>query len=256
MSVVSVGRTVDDLRAITHGSVDAGDLSLRRSRIIDDDIPQIVELMEADSHWTSLGLTDNGVTDAGLRHLARAVTLGKICFDRLYLSSNLLTADGMADMSQILTAPGCDLQTLGLNENEAIRCSGAECLAASLRFSQLSVLGLSACGIRSPGCVVLAQALQHHQTMTRLFLNGNLICDTGAIQMAAMLCVNRRLLRLGLGFNCLGDAGSESLRASLRMNDVLERLCMFGNSGITAGEIEELEKVKRINLFKHNVRRD
>eukprot|EP00746_Dinoflagellata_sp_MGD_P096418 gnl/MRDRNA2_/MRDRNA2_386452_c0_seq1.p1 gnl/MRDRNA2_/MRDRNA2_386452_c0~~gnl/MRDRNA2_/MRDRNA2_386452_c0_seq1.p1 ORF type:complete len:190 (+),score=25.44 gnl/MRDRNA2_/MRDRNA2_386452_c0_seq1:33-572(+) len=178
------------------------------------------------------------------------MVVGSIRIQGLYLSSNNLTFAGMHAVSQIMVAQDGHIKTVGLNYNSGIGCRGAKELASPLQRSCLSVLGLSHCEIGSSGCGALARALEHQATMTRLYLNGNLICDEGALHMAAMLSVNRSLLRLGLGYNQISDVGSEALRAALLINDVFERLCIFGNSGITAAEFKQLRQLPTVNLVR------
>jgi Ran GTPase-activating protein (RanGAP) involved in mRNA processing and transport len=105
----------------------------------------------------------------------------------------------------------------------------AALLAGIGQISSLRNLSLRACGIRSQGAAVLAQAMSKDKQVEVLDLAFNNLELMGAEQMATMLRANRTIRELNIRSNSLGVLGAQALASALSVNNTLRVLVLTDN---------------------------
>ena len=81
----------------------------------------------------SLNLGENGITDAGVKHLAEALTNNNCKINTLNLSYNhRITDAGVKHLAEALTNNNCKINTLNLSNNRSITDAGVKHLAEAL----------------------------------------------------------------------------------------------------------------------------
>jgi len=109
--------------------------------------------------------------------------------------------------------------------------------------------------IADSGAIILANALQRNQTLTRINLRENRIGDKGATALAHALLQNTTLFYLYLGGNVIGRPGVEAFKSALDINGTLQSLdwtegsCHQTNK-IAHDLINDLDKKLALNFIK------
>ncbi|XP_023563551.1 NACHT, LRR and PYD domains-containing protein 3 isoform X2 [Octodon degus] len=182
-----------------------------------------------------LDLSDNPLGDLGASLLCQGLADPSCALGKLWLVSCCLTSACCEDLATVLSA-SCSLTRLYIGEN-ALGDVGVGTLCAKARWSEspLQKLGLVDSGLTSVGCSALASVLRTTQSLTHLYLRGNVLGDTGlkllcegllypscTLQMldcwdlSMVLTSSRSLFKLSLSNNDLGDLGVMMLCEVLR----------------------------------------
>eukprot|EP00756_Hemistasia_phaeocysticola_P006912 Hpha_TRINITY_DN14047_c0_g1::TRINITY_DN14047_c0_g1_i1::g.44167::m.44167 len=182
-------------------------LQMVKSDLGDPAAKAFSEALEAKAALRDLSLSDNRISDDGLRVLASGIRRSQLVC--LKLRSNLLGPDGIKALSEVL--PGSQILELDLSDN-AIGPSGAAALAAALKDgSELCDLILNSCQISDEGITALADALPS-SSLQCLKVASNDISDDGAAYLSAV--INRgsnEMTEVDLSENSISKAGTAAL---------------------------------------------
>eukprot|EP00743_Colponemidia_sp_Colp-15_P001717 GILK01001875.1.p1 GENE.GILK01001875.1~~GILK01001875.1.p1 ORF type:complete len:684 (-),score=189.28 GILK01001875.1:192-2153(-) len=103
--------------------------------------------------------------------------------------------------------------------------SGAVVLARAIKHTEtLTKLDLGANGIGPAGAVHLAEALKHNKSLKYLDLGGNMIGVKGAAAFAEVLCFNTTLKKFRIRFTDVGERGAKLIALACRENKSLLEL--------------------------------
>ena len=196
-------------------------------------------------------LLENGIIgEFGASALARALRTN-CSLTYLNLGYNAIGETGAAAIGEALQS-NCNLTHLYLTKNK-IGDRGAEALAKALRsertFTQLDPLQQSS--IDDSGVAefhfALVKAIHGSCSIrvSRLELNRNNICCSGAIALADALLSNSTLERLGLNSNKIACSGAEALAKALQSNRPLAHLDLGGNKIGDSGATEFAETLNK-----------
>ena len=168
---------------------------------------------------SSLELSDNIVTDEGVKCLAEALKHSNCKLNHLNLGSNEFTDEGVKYLAEALKDSNCTLNSLDLWGNN-ITDEGAEYLAEALKHSncKLNSLTLAQNNVTDKGVKCLVKALKHSNCK----LNSLDFCrieftDKGVKYLAdALKHSNCKLNSLNLAINKFTDEGVKYLAEALK----------------------------------------
>uniref|UniRef100_A0A4W5PW79 NACHT LRR and PYD domain-containing protein n=1 Tax=Hucho hucho TaxID=62062 RepID=A0A4W5PW79_9TELE len=120
------------------------------------------------SHLRELDLSDNNLTDSGVKLLTVGLENLHCKLKTLRLSFCGVTAKGCASLASVLKSNSSNLRELDLSDND-LRNLGAQLLSAGLEnpHCKLETLRLSFCGVAKKGCASLASALRSNPSHLR-----------------------------------------------------------------------------------------
>ena len=171
------------------------------------------------SKLTSLYLSENKITDAGVVSLCQALQTPTCKVTTLYLRNNQITDAGVVILCQALQTPTCEVTTLYLRDNQ-ITDAGVVILCQALQTPTCKVtrLHLSGNQITNAGVASLCQALQTPTCkVTTLDLSGNQTIDAGVVSLCqALQTPTCEVTTLVLNENQITDAGVVSLYQALQ----------------------------------------
>ena len=209
----------------------------------------------------SLNLGANGITDAGVKHLAEALTNNNCKINTLNLSGNLSITDaGVKHLAEALANNNCKINTLDLSDNPFITDAGVKHLAEALTNNncKINTLNLS----RNPfitdaGVKHLAEALANNNCkINTLNLSCNpSITDEGVKHLAEALANNNcKINTLTLrGNRSITDAGVKHLAEALTNNNCkINTLYLSSNLSITDAGVKHLAEALTNNNCKIN----
>lgn len=196
-------------------------------------------------------MLENGIIgESGASALARALRTN-CSLTYLNLGYNAIGETGAAAIGEALQS-NCNLTHLYLTKNK-IGDRGAEALAKALQsertftqFNQLEQSFIEDSGVAELH-FTLVKAIHGSCSIrvTRLVLNENNICCSGAIALANALLSNSTLERLGLNSNKIACSGAEALAKALQSNGTLARLDLQGNKIGDSGATEFAEALNK-----------
>ena len=221
-------------------SIYATQLDLHDRRMGDEGVSILCGALKRDScPLQSLCIAQNGVTKVGVSSILAALcathSLGE-----LDLHSNDIDSEGVLLISSHLSAAGCILRKLILDENNQIGNEGATSIAGALCVNKsLRVLSLRSCGIGRRGAERFAKVLSVSNTLSELSFCGNVEIRDDAVELVSRgLKGNRSLSKLDLSSCGVGDEGCAHLADALMENETLKTLLLhkneIGDGGIMA----------------------
>ena len=185
---------------------------------LNDECDKIGELLPL-SKLTSLYLSGNQITDAGVVSLCQALQTPTCKVTTLNLSGNQITDAGVVILCQALQTPTCKVAKLDLSGNQ-ITDAGVVSLCQALQTPtcKVTTLNLSGNQITDAGVVILCQALQTPTCkVTTLYLSDNQITDAGVFSLCqALQTPTCKVTKLDLSNNQITDAGVFSLCQALQ----------------------------------------
>ena len=208
----------------------------------------------------SLNLRANGITDAGVKHLAEALTNNNCKIKTLDLSSNdSITDAGVKHLAEALTNNNCKLNTLNLSFNVRITDAGVKHLAEALTNNNCKINTLNLTNnlsITDAGVKHLAEALTNNNCkINTLYLRANpSITDAGVKHLAEALTNNNcKINTLNLSSNDITDAGVKHLAEALTNNNCkINTLYLSSNPSITDAGVKHLAEALTNNNCKIN----
>jgi hypothetical protein len=205
-----------------------------------------------------LGLTGCNIGDDGCVALASALRQQN-CITRLFLSENRIGDEGVLAMASMLMDT-CSANTCGSSSLAGVVGAGAEAAAAAAaeggdgvqdeQHDNTRVDGRGGAGGTGAGTDANVTGAGTDANVTGAGTHANV---TGAGSIASMHASSTAsthastLLRLGLAQCQYTDTGASALRAAVATNTTLERLCMFGNAGVSSGEYDRLRQTARVS---------
>ena len=223
--------------AYDEGGCGCRHLSLCGNRIGSRGTAHLAALMRSSKMLETLVLGGNAIGDAGAALLGRALQTSK-ALRTLALQSCAIGAKGVRHLSAGLTH-NRSLRALWLLGNAASD-EGVAHLAGALRSCKLESLGLEKNGIGARGCEALALALVAEQCpLLWLRLQHNPLGDAGVSVLAHALHHNRSLTKLQLRDTAVGVAGCTALGDAVRVHGTLRSLSLEEN-GLPTGATEQL----------------
>eukprot|EP00929_Paragymnodinium_shiwhaense_P070276 TRINITY_DN35595_c0_g1_i4.p1 TRINITY_DN35595_c0_g1~~TRINITY_DN35595_c0_g1_i4.p1 ORF type:complete len:966 (+),score=219.68 TRINITY_DN35595_c0_g1_i4:114-3011(+) len=154
-------------------------------------------------------------------------------FRTLQAESIGLTMKGCSCLSMLASTR---LELLCLSKN--LICSeGATIVCdAALKCKALHTLELNECGIDADACQAIADLLQEHQTLRKIFLSDNCIGNDGAIRFCAGAAASPSLALVHLARNSIvADRAAEAIGDMMRNCETLTELNLSGNKLDPAG---------------------
>ena len=151
---------------------------------------------------TELDLGFTNITDKGTKYISDALKNYNCKLTQLYLGGNRIGSTGAEHLNDALKNENCKLTLLKFSLTD-FKC-------------KLTELHVSGDKIGDKGASYLSSALEDENCkLTKLYLHGNKIRDTGARHLAEALKVCK-LEELTLIANQMGDAGVEHMRKVLQ----------------------------------------
>ena len=180
-------------------------MDLSFQKLIDQDMPILVEHAIINKQCAGLELWANEITSQGVSILANALH-NNTTLKELRLSENHVSDEGVRHLAQILSLNTSNLKVLDLDAN-TVTDEGVHYLSEMLKInSTLVCLKLSENKIGNRGVQLLADALAGHNTnLQELYLSNNhLVSDSSVDSLVTMFKQNQSLKKLDiLGCNFL-----------------------------------------------------
>jgi hypothetical protein len=148
--------------------------------------------------------------------------------------------DGLQAIQDLLNDGEASLRFLGLEEIGPISDSVWDTFL-SVASRKVQSLDLSRNSLTQDRMVELANGLEATNSLTALILSENPIGDDGMEQLCHAVCHNRSLMLLAIGDCQITDRGIHALSQALRSNCSLQRLYVYGNSGVNLNSDDNLE---------------
>ena len=141
------------------------------------------------SKLSTLNLTGNRITSAGVASLSKALKRSSCKVIMLELRGNQITDAGVASLCEALKHPSCKVTTLDLSVNQITDVGVASlCEAVKHPSCKVTRVDLRDNQISDAGVVSLCEALKHPTCeVTTLNLNGNQITHTGVASLCESL---------------------------------------------------------------------
>lgn len=205
---------------------------------------QLANALSTNTNLTKLWLNDNGLNDASLPPLLRALTIGMDGKGHPNLRAVYITKNAISDEGAKL---------LG----EALAGQYEDGMGGIDGKLTLNELWLNSNRIGPKGAHHLAQALPtpNGSKLIDLRLNSNQISDEGAISLAEALDpfisgITPQLKTLHLRSNTIGFAGGMALAKHLRANERIGLVALQGNEDVGEEVMERIGGVCRRNVDK------
>jgi uncharacterized protein (TIGR02996 family) len=196
----------------------------------------------------SLGVSDNGLTAADVRRMARWPALATL--RDLSLANNVIRVGGA---ERLAISPHLRRLTRLDLRNCAIGVRGTRALAGTAALAGLRALDMSGNACRVSGLRALIDS-PHFPALTRLNLGGNGLGDEGVGALAEWERLSR-LRALALWNNGIGDAGVTALAGSRHATNLRELDLTFNDVGDEAvrllAESPYLEQLTSLNLSRN-----
>jgi Ran GTPase-activating protein (RanGAP) involved in mRNA processing and transport len=126
------------------------------------------------------------------------------------------------------------LKEISLRAND-LDGSIAPAISKALEVGHLQVLNLRRNRLGDVGVSRIAQALEHCQTLEKLYLSSNRIGNVGCANVCACLAKNTSVKRIGLDMNNIEDDGAKSFADMLKINRTLLHADMSMNEFVGPG---------------------
>jgi len=209
---------------LAHRSSHIQNLSIVYRCLNFDDIAPIFKSLEQNTRLTALDLSSHYYhTDA--IELVDMLRVNKT-LTQLNLSNMHLHSQGVQNICQVLTHHNTTLRWLDLTNNygmtETAIAAIGECITKN---KHITTLHLAHVNLNTNKIAIIAQAMKHNSTITRLDVSDNRIHDGGAfVAMADMLTVNATLTDLQIGDNYINMTGGKAFIDALCVNKSLRVL--------------------------------
>ncbi|XP_032872506.1 NACHT, LRR and PYD domains-containing protein 3-like [Amblyraja radiata] len=190
-------------------------------------------------------LNDVGLTDSGAVDLASTLSTNHTV-TKLYLSGNKLGDSGVKLVSEALRNPDCKIQILWLN-SVGLTDSGAVDLASALSTKHtVTKLYLSGNKLGDSGVKLVSEALRNPDCKIQILgLNSVGLTDSGAVDLASALSTKHTVTKLYLSGNKLGDSGVKLVSEALRNPDCKIQILGLNSVGLTYSGAEDLASALR-----------
>ncbi|XP_022794541.1 NACHT, LRR and PYD domains-containing protein 12-like [Stylophora pistillata] len=185
-------------------------LSLSFNQITDAGVVSLCEALQTPTcKLTTLDLRENQITDAGVVSLCQTLQTPTCELTTLDLRGNQITDAGVVSLCQALQTPTCKLTTLHLSGNQITDAGVVSlCQALQTRTCKLTTLHLSCYQIANVDSVIPCRALQ---TPTSQITDAGFVSLCQALQMPTC-----KLTTLVLRGNQITDTGVVSLCQALQ----------------------------------------
>ncbi|XP_043558885.1 NACHT, LRR and PYD domains-containing protein 3-like [Chiloscyllium plagiosum] len=152
----------------------------------------------------SLGLAKNSFTQVGCAKLIKSLK-GNQTLTELDIGSNNLQNDGMTELCDILTEPGCKMQSLKVT-NAKLTSECCVKLASVFNIKTLTELDVSMNELGNDGVTELLSSLKDSQCqLQRLGLSKTGLTDAWSIDLKATFAKSNQLVELDLSHNKFTD---------------------------------------------------
>jgi Ran GTPase-activating protein (RanGAP) involved in mRNA processing and transport len=188
------------------------------------------------------------VTNDDIKRCAKNNSNGPTKTSRAMREHGDITSPSAANESGYVITPTFLLH-LDLSET-AIGTGGFNMVASSLsENNNLTSLKMKNCGVTDEGATALSCALtrNRHSTLIALYLDENLVSDTGGQQFGQLLEQNATLTTLSMTNNKIGNDGASALAYALGINYTLTSLSLCRNEVGELGVDSLARVVKSIN---------
>jgi len=197
-----------EMAPLLHRTKELALLSIMNSPLTDKGLVALGHYLPQ-SNLNVLRLNTINITCMGVKALMQGAQYTD-SLSEIQLGHNKLGDDSAGVIADYLPR---HLKRLELGYNE-ITGTGAAKLAAGLRFSNVSTLGIAYNQLGDMGAIQFARTLHELPSLTRLELSGNCITDRAAIELAQYLH-NVTLSSIWLDNNAITDLGGISLALAL-----------------------------------------
>ena len=217
---IAVSFWLNILSALKHPSCKVTTLDLSGNQITDAGVASLCEALKHPScKVTTLGLLSNQITDAGVAILCEALKHPSCEVNTLNLFGDQITDAGVASLCEALKHPSCKVTILNLFGNQ-ITDAGVASLCEALKHPscKVTILNLFGNQITDAGVANLCEALKHPSCkLTALDPCLNQITDAGVASLCeALKHPSCKVTRLSLNDNWITDAGVASVCEALK----------------------------------------
>ncbi|XP_067864908.1 NACHT, LRR and PYD domains-containing protein 3-like [Heterodontus francisci] len=248
-------------------------LGLEKNNHSDSRVKDLASALSANRSLTDLNLSYNKLGDSGVKLLSAGLRNPECKIQKLWLSSNALTASCVGDLASALSTlkvldlsynklgdsgvkllsaalrnPNCKIQKLQLSNNE-LTASCIEDLAFAVNKNwSLMDLNLSCNKLGDSGVKLLSAALRNPDCkIQELQLSSNALTASCIEDLASTLSTNRSLTFLNLSYNKLGDSGVKLLSEALRNPDCKIQRLEVQRVRLTDSCAEDLASARNTN---------
>ena len=172
---------------------------------------KIAQALQKISSLTTLYINDNHITDEAADDIAAAISCNAM--QVLDMSNNNLKTTGVKKLVKSLQNV-YTLTNLYMSNNN-ITDSAADDIAVAISCNpHLKVFDIGENKLKGRGAIKLAKSLQHFSTLSKLFLDNNLITDEAADDFAAVICHNPHLTEFRFNENMLHELKKKTLKSA------------------------------------------
>ncbi|KAF2072046.1 hypothetical protein CYY_006636 [Polysphondylium violaceum] len=194
-------------------------IKLESKDLGDEGLIPISMAFKQDAAVTSLDLSSNKITHAGVTELCKSLESNQFLL-YLKLDNNDFGDQGVVPICQLLKSKKCVLRSLYLSD----------------------------CGITSKGVALLADAISSNHSLETLHLNSNRIGNDGAIVLSKLVVPTTKFKNLSLFCCSIGDPGANAFLSILEKPDFEKYPLITLN--LKGNKIANLEKINKIMVNK------
>ncbi|XP_067833933.1 ribonuclease inhibitor-like [Heptranchias perlo] len=187
------------------------ELELSRNGLTQGCTGDLVSALVSNPLIFSLSLNNNHLGDAGVLQLSGGLKDPDCGVEVIKLENNHLTVACTSELTAVLLMHP-KIQSLMLNDNN-LGDAGVKQLAAGIRNSRISKLGLGFNNLTDAAAEDLTSALCINCTIERLYLSGNSFTDQSVATFLILIETCTELQRIWLGRNRLSAEGRSELLA-------------------------------------------
>ena len=172
---------------------------------------KIAQALQKISSLTTLYINDNHITDEAADDIAAAISCNAM--QVLEVSNNNLKTTGVKKLAKSLQ----NVYTLTnlYMSNNSITDSAADDIAIAISYNpHLKEFDIGENKLKGRGAIKLAKSLQHFSTLSKLFLDNNLITDEAADDFAAVIRHNPHLTEFRFNGNMLHKVKKKTLTSA------------------------------------------
>ena len=169
---------------------------------------KIAQGLQKISSLTTLYINDNHITDEAAGDIAAAISCNAMLV--LDVSNNNLKTTGVKKLAKTLQNV-CTLTNLYMSNNN-ITDSAADDIAIAISCNpHLKEFDIGENKLEGRGAIKLAKSLQNFSTLSKLFMDDNLITDEAADNFAAVIRHNPHLTEFRFNGNMLHEVKKKTL---------------------------------------------